>query len=107
MFGTLETYEQTCIIMGKLKQWSDHAVNASKEAFNALLWRACNLTSFTPCLTGPVGYQITSRHEGPGFQPPGGYLSETGILLLVLSRYIDDPDVIRWLAFIALQWVLH
>ncbi len=27
-------------------------------------------------------------------QPPGGYLGETGILFLVLSRYIGDPDVI-------------
>jgi hypothetical protein len=25
---------------------------------------------------------------------PGGYLCETGILLLALSRYIGDPDVI-------------
>ncbi len=31
------------------------------------LWRACNLTAFTPCLTGPVGYLFASRHEGPRF----------------------------------------
>ncbi len=31
---------------------------------------------------------------GTRVQSPGGYLSETGILLLALSRYIGDPDVI-------------
>ncbi len=35
------------------------------------LWRACNLTTFTPCLTGPVDYLFASRHEGPGFNPQG------------------------------------
>ncbi len=58
------------------------------------MWRACNLTSFSPCLTGPVDYPFASRHKGPGFESPGGYLCETGILLLVLSRYIGDPDLI-------------
>jgi hypothetical protein len=31
---------------------------------------------------------------GTQVQSPGGYLCETGILLLALSRYIGDPDVI-------------
>ncbi len=52
------------------------------------LWRACYLTSFSPCLTGPVDYPFASRHEGPGFKSPGGYLCETGILLLALSLYM-------------------
>jgi hypothetical protein len=47
-------------------------------------WRACNLTSFSPCLTGPVDYLFASCHKGPGFSCPGGYLCETGILLLAL-----------------------
>jgi hypothetical protein len=52
------------------------------------LWRACNLTSFSPCLTGPVDYPFAScQNKGPGFKSPGGYLCETGIPLLVLSRY--------------------
>jgi hypothetical protein len=51
------------------------------------LWRACNLTSFTPCLTGPVDYPFASCHEGPRFKSPRGYLCETGILMLALSRY--------------------
>ncbi len=51
------------------------------------LWRACNLTAIATCLTGPVDYQFASRHEGPEFNPQGGYLCETGILLLALSRY--------------------
>ncbi len=36
-----------------------------------VLWRACNLTSFTPCLTGPVDYPFASRHEGLGSIPSG------------------------------------
>jgi hypothetical protein len=59
------------------------------------LWRACNLTSFSPQLTDPVDYPFASRHKGPGFKSPGGYLCETGILLLAMSRYIGDPDVIN------------
>ncbi len=51
------------------------------------LWRACNLTSFAPCLTGPVDYRFTSCHKGPRFKSPKGYLCETGILLLALSSY--------------------
>jgi hypothetical protein len=51
------------------------------------LWRACNLTSFSPCLTAPVDYPFAFPHKGPGFKSPGGYLCETGILLLTLSRY--------------------
>ncbi len=50
------------------------------------LWRACNLTTFIHSLTGPVGQPFASPHDGPGFNP-GGYLFETGILLLALSRY--------------------
>ncbi len=37
---------------------------------------------------------FASRHEGPGFNPQGGYLCETGIFLLALSCYTGDPDVI-------------
>jgi hypothetical protein len=58
------------------------------------LRRACNLTSFSPCLTsfspcltGLVDYLFASRHKGPRFKSPGGYLCETGILLLALSCY--------------------
>ncbi len=36
------------------------------------LWRACNLTAFTPCLTGLADYPFASLHEGPGFNPQGG-----------------------------------
>jgi hypothetical protein len=41
-----------------------------------------------------VDYLFASHHKEPGFKSPGGYLCETGILLLVLSRYIGDPNVI-------------
>jgi hypothetical protein len=62
--------------------------------FCLVLWRACNLTSFSPCITGPVDYLFASRHKGPRFKSPGEYLCETGILLLALSRYIGDADMI-------------
>ncbi len=51
------------------------------------LWRACNLASFSPCLTGPVDYLFASHHKRPRFKSSGGYLCETRILLLGLSRY--------------------
>ncbi len=35
------------------------------------LWRPCNLTSFPPCLTGPVNYPFAFGHKGPGFKSPG------------------------------------
>jgi hypothetical protein len=56
--------------------------NTRGKAPSAALWRACNLTSFSPCLTGPVDYLFASRHKGPRFN-----LCGTGILLLLLSRY--------------------
>jgi hypothetical protein len=62
------------------------------------VWRACNLTSFSPCLTGPVDYLFASRQKGPSFKSPQGYIRETGILLLAMSRYIGDPDVIDIMA---------
>ncbi len=52
------------------------------------LWRDCNLTAFIHSSTGPVVHPFASCHDRPGFNPQGGYLCETGILLLVLSRYI-------------------
>ncbi len=61
--------------------------NQWSRLLGGALWKACNLTSFSPCLTGPVGYPFASRHKGPGFKSSGGYLCETGILLLSLSRY--------------------
>ncbi len=51
------------------------------------LWSACNLTAFTHSLTGPVGQPLLPVMRDPGSIPMGGYLCETGILLIVLSRY--------------------
>jgi hypothetical protein len=69
------------------------------------LWRACNLTSISPCLTGPVDYLFSSCHKGPRFKSPGGYLCDTGILLLALSCYrtiltytFRGPQVLGWAA---------
>jgi hypothetical protein len=49
-----------------------------------------------------VDYPFASRHKGPRFKSPGRYLRETRILLLALSRYIGDPDVID--NFCGLVW---
>jgi hypothetical protein len=51
------------------------------------VWRACNLTWFSPCLTGPVDYLFASRHKGLRFKSPGEDFCETEILLLAMSRY--------------------
>jgi hypothetical protein len=51
------------------------------------LWRACNLIAFINSSTGLVVHPSASPHEGPGFNPQGGYLNETGILLLASSGY--------------------
>ncbi len=42
------------------------------------LWRACNLTAFIPCHSGPVDYPFASRHERPGFNPQGGTYPSLG-----------------------------
>jgi hypothetical protein len=42
------------------------------------LWKACNLTTLSPCLTGPVDYLFPSRHKGPRFQSPGGTYVKLG-----------------------------
>jgi hypothetical protein len=55
------------------------------------MWRACNLTAFIHSLTRPVRQPFAPRHEGPRLNPEGGgYLRETRILLLALSRYTID-----------------
>ncbi len=46
--------------------------------WGGVLSRACNLTAFTPCLTGLVDYPFASRHEGPGFNPQGGICVKLG-----------------------------
>jgi hypothetical protein len=42
------------------------------------MWRACNLTSFSPCLTGPVDYPFASYHKGPRFKSPEGTYVKPG-----------------------------
>ncbi len=46
--------------------------------FRLILWRACNLTWFSPCLTGPVDYLFASRHKGHRFKSPGGTYVKPG-----------------------------
>jgi hypothetical protein len=46
------------------------------------LWRACNLTWFSPCLTGPVDYLFASCHKGLRFISPGGTYVKPGFSCL-------------------------
>jgi hypothetical protein len=48
------------------------------------------------------GLPVCFPSQGTRFKSPGGYLCETRILLLVMSRYIGDPDVIDH--FCGLVW---
>jgi hypothetical protein len=79
----LSRFHTRCRSLFQLHNWRSRLLGGG-----GALWRACNLISFSPCLTGPVDYLFASRHKGPRFKSPGGYLSETGILLLAMSRYI-------------------
>ncbi len=57
------------------------------------LWGACNLPAFTQshCSSGST---LCFPSWETRVQSPGGYLCKTEILLLVMSRYIGDPNVI-------------
>jgi hypothetical protein len=48
------------------------------------MWRAFNLTSFTHSSTGPVVQPVCFPSRGTWVQSPGGYLCETGILIVLL-----------------------
>jgi hypothetical protein len=77
--------------LGGTKNRQRHFSNRANTTFVS---RACNLTSFSPCLTGPVDYLFASRPKGPRFKSPGGYLCETRILLLALSRHTSNVSAI-------------
>ncbi len=59
-----------------------------------MVWRACNLTAFTHSSTGPVVTPLLPVMRDPGSIPRGGTYVKPGFLLLALSRYIGDPDMI-------------
>jgi hypothetical protein len=69
------------------------AKSGTQGLLNIRLLRACNLTAFTHSLTSPVVNPLLPSW-GTRVQSLGGYLCETGILLLAMSCYIGDPDVI-------------
>jgi hypothetical protein len=91
------------------------------------MWRACNLTLFTPCPTGPVDNPFASRHEGPGLNPQGGTYVKPGfscwrcLVTLVSPTQCDHwlrcpsvgaslgsaPTMWKASCYIAVQWVLH
>jgi hypothetical protein len=76
------------------------------ELFSPLVQSAQNYTAFSPTVESLQSHMIlTMFHwssglpicfppQGTQVQIPSGDLCETGILLLALSRYIGDPDVI-------------
>ncbi len=50
-------------------------------------------------------YLFASRHKGPRFKSPGGYLSETRILLLAMSRYSSAFILIRYCEYNNVEYV--
>jgi hypothetical protein len=46
--------------------------NRGVSCWGGAVCRACNLSSFSPCLTDPVDYLFASCHKGPRFKSPGG-----------------------------------
>jgi hypothetical protein len=48
-----------------------YCILSSSDQWNINFWRACNLTAFKSCLTGPVDYPSASHHEGPEY--PGSF----------------------------------
>ncbi len=52
-----------------------------------MLWRSCNLTAFHTMTHWSSGLPVCFPSWETRVQSPGGYLSETGILLLALSCY--------------------
>ncbi len=63
--------------------WCQNSVNLK----NVMLWRACNLTAFHTMSHWFSGLPVCFPSWETRVQSPGGYFSETGILLLALSRY--------------------
>ncbi len=59
-----------------------------------ILWRACSLTAFTLSSARSSGPPVCLPSWGTWVHSPRGYLCETGILLLALSRFIGYPNVI-------------
>ncbi len=60
----LSRFHARCRSSFQLHNWHSRLLGGA-------LWRACNLTTFTPSLTGPVDYPFASHHEGLGFNPQG------------------------------------
>jgi hypothetical protein len=70
-------------------QRNNQAYTVEKILVNTILWRPVLLACACTCVDAGTVHQSVY-----GFKSPGGYLCETGILLLALYRYIGDPDVI-------------
>ncbi len=51
-----------------------HCSGKSNAIIFSSLWRACNLTSFSPCLTGPVDYPFAPVSKDLGSKPLGGLM---------------------------------
>jgi hypothetical protein len=58
-------------------------------------------------LLKPLGHQLAGKKLEKGLNTRGGYLLETGILLLELSRNVGDPDVIDLVTLSEAGFVLN
>jgi hypothetical protein len=77
------------------KTSSGEKPTAGQKQRDDCLWRRhANFLSEISQLWGACIHTMSHWSSRLPVQSPGGYLCETGILLLALSRYIGDPDVI-------------
>jgi hypothetical protein len=70
--------QATSVYAKELKDCGEPAISLHSHHVSLVQWTTCLL---------PITRDSDSN-------PLGGYLCETGILLLALSRYIGDPDLI-------------
>jgi hypothetical protein len=102
----LSRFHARCRSHFRLHNWQSRLLGGSPVES---LHSACILTSFSPCLTGPVDYLLASRHKEHRFKSPGGYLCENGLLLLAMSRYnATNRPLTLWPPILAnCSWITH
>ncbi len=86
-----------CSMPWQWKQQSDcgePGISHDSHHVSLVQWTTCLLLATRDTGSNPLG-GLCFPPQGTQVQIPSGDLCETGILLLALSRYIGDPDVIR------------
>jgi hypothetical protein len=74
---TSQVYSNTPVLHLYISCYAEPAISLHSHHVSLVQWT----THLLPVMKDPV-------------QCPRGYICETGILLLALSRYMDDPDLI-------------